>query len=112
MKQEHSTDNAKQDAIQPAGCAGSVSMTDASAKSASDPNGVIAKQEQQNGPVPKSPQQSRAATPELKIERLDVRTGQVRCLHIYIAGLYCHLCLLGSWARPDDTGTPAWRACA
>ena len=82
MKQEHSTDNAKQDAVQPAGCAGSVSMTDASAKSAPDPNGVTAMQEQQNGPVPKSPQQSRAVTPELKIERLDVRTGQVRCLHI------------------------------
>lgn len=92
-------------------------MTEASAKSGSDarssaalgcaePNGVSAKQEQQNGPVLKSPQQSRAATPELKIERLDVRTGQVRCSRIHISSLFCHLYpskLLNMAKRHSDT---------
>ena len=92
VKQEAVADDTKS-----AGAGGDVSMTDASAKSGSDakssalqagdkqssaaPNGVTVKQAQQNGPGLQNPQQGRAATPELKIERLDASTGQVRCLH-------------------------------
>jgi len=44
-------------------------------------NSVSLKQEQQDGAGASSAQQSREATPELKIERLDGRTGQVWCIH-------------------------------
>ena len=99
MKQEEAvTGDAKS-----AGAGGDVSMTDASAKPGSDakslasqagnkqggsaPNGVVVKQEQQDGSVLESSQQGRAATPELKIECLDARTGQVRCTHMCTVGL-------------------------
>ena len=88
---------------QSAGCAGDVRMTDASDRpgsiadgsaphvdgkaSSAATNGVTVKQEQQDGPVLESAQRSRAATPELKIERLDASTGQVRsfqlCEHLF-----------------------------
>ena len=103
-KQEHNSsakgpaaDAAAQDGGQTAGCAGDVSMTDASGHPGSNaestaphaggksnsaaPNGATVKQEQQDGPGLEAAQHSRAATPELKIERLDPSTGQVRSSH-------------------------------
>ena len=102
MKQEPVADDAKS-----ADAGRDVSMTDASAKPGSDakslapqagdkqgslaPNGVPVKQEQQDQPVLHSSQQGRATMPELKIERLDARTGQVRCTHMCIVGLQYHV---------------------
>ena len=67
--------------------AGDVGLTEGSSAQAGNKQGgaaqegIAARQEQQNGPFLSSAQHSRAATPELKIERLDASTGQVRSPH-------------------------------
>ena len=63
--------------------------TAGSKQSSAAPNGVSLKQEQQDGAGANSAQQSREATPELKLERLDGRTGQVRCIHTCNLALVC-----------------------
>jgi len=93
IKQE---DSAELAGAESAGHEGDVSMSQAagaessgaksfptagSKQSSAAHNSVSLKQEQQDGAGASSAQQSREATPELKIERLDGRTGQVWCIH-------------------------------
>ena len=131
IKQEAVADNAKS-----AGAGGDVSMTDASAKAGSDanssatqagnkqssaaPKGVTVKQEQHDDPGLQKSQQGRAATPELKIERLDARTGQVIYTHhgwsFYqsIAKRSCltsdaRCCLYGNYVLGAHLSAPAWQ---
>ena len=72
-------------------------------------NSMLDKQKQQNGPAGQSAQNSREATPELKLDQLDVKTDQVRWQphteHLEPCSFI--VSLFSAWTLPAFTLKPA-----